>query len=156
MTIREASSDDILSLEQLYQDFLAAMAEYDPEACKLDVSARMQASLEREDTALFVAENMTGIIGLIRMQAKQRDGDGTESIKYMKLTDLYVQPEYRKQGAASSLIQRAIRYSHQNGFSEVMLKVDAPNRSARRLYRSLGFVEDCSLDHARIRMIYRD
>lgn len=156
MTIREASSDDILSLEKVYQDFLAAMAEYDPKACDLDVAARMQSSLEREDTALFVAEHTNGIIGLIRMQRKQRDGDGTVPIKYMKLTDLYVQPEHRKQGVASSLIRRAIQYSHQNGLSEVMLKVDEPNRSAHRLYRSLGFVDDCSLDHARIRMVYHD
>ena len=57
------------------------------------------------------------------------------------LDSLYVVPEYRKQGVASSLIKSAIKKHIQIG-KPFGLLVDPKNTKALDLYKNLGFKED--------------
>lgn len=61
--------------------------------------------------------------------------------KEIYLDSLYVIPEYRKRGVASSLIKEAIKM-FKNGSKPFGLLVAPHNEKAFNLYRELGFKED--------------
>ena len=55
------------------------------------------------------------------------------------LSNLVVEPTFRRRGVATRLMREAEQHAANWGFQELMVKVEASNRSARRLYRGLGY-----------------
>lgn len=153
--IRAAEPGDAPQLEALYRNFLLAMCAYDPAAMELNAAARLAASLRRSDTTLFVCAGQASLTGFVRVQQKQRPGAGGRPYPYAKLTDLYVVPEARRAGAGSALLRQALRWAAARDLPEAVLKVDAANTAAHRLYRTMGFADDAALGRGRIRMVRR-
>lgn len=58
---------------------------------------------------------------------------------YGEISDLYVAPQYRGQGVASSLIRHAETYLAALGQTRVKLTVLNANASAQRAYETLGY-----------------
>ena len=58
-----------------------------------------------------------------------------------RVTELYVRPGARRRGIATRLLARLDRHFVRAGCDTVRTEVFAPNRTARRLYARLGFVE---------------
>lgn len=58
---------------------------------------------------------------------------------YAELTELYVDPAYRRQGIASRLIALAERLARDRGARTLTILTGADNHSARALYRALGY-----------------
>jgi ribosomal protein S18 acetylase RimI-like enzyme len=53
--------------------------------------------------------------------------------------DIWVLPEWRRQGVASAMIARALTYLRDKGMEAATLSVAAPNERALRLYTRLGY-----------------
>jgi len=62
-------------------------------------------------------------------------------VKNWILNDLYVDPNHRKQGIASKLINTVIEFAKGDGSKFVQLETAHDNFNAQRLYESLGFVK---------------
>ncbi len=58
------------------------------------------------------------------------------------LNDLYIEENYRKQGAAEKLINHVIQYSKITRRKKVALATAYDNLSAQRLYEKIGFSKD--------------
>lgn len=58
------------------------------------------------------------------------------------LNDLFVYPNYRRQGVARALMDAARQLGHSNGIASLVLATEVTNEAAQSLYRSLGYVQD--------------
>jgi len=58
---------------------------------------------------------------------------------------LYVEPDHRRQGLATALLQTARRWAKAQGHSHMTLQVFADNAPARALYAALGYTTDALL-----------
>ena len=55
------------------------------------------------------------------------------------IESVYVLPEYRRQGIADGLVERAVAFAKAQGAKKVLLEVRASNYSAISLYKKHGF-----------------
>src|SRR4051812_7178932 len=63
------------------------------------------------------------------------------------LNDLFVLPEWRRSGVARTLVHASAAHASQRGSIRLSLSTQHTNRSARRLYVSLGFAPDLEFTH---------
>ena len=61
------------------------------------------------------------------------------AIKNWVLNDLYVSPEYRKQGIGEALIKTATEFAKADGAAFLQLETAIDNYNAQRLYENIGF-----------------
>lgn len=57
----------------------------------------------------------------------------------LRLMNLAVQPDHRRQGIASHLVRHAVEEGITQGTTRALLEVRAGNRLAQKLYQTLGF-----------------
>jgi len=57
----------------------------------------------------------------------------------LKINEIYVTPEYRRQGVASKLISKIRRLTEYKDVETIELNVNIRNESAQELYQNLGF-----------------
>jgi len=100
----------------------------------------IQARLNNNESIIFVAtikdKNEFIPVGFTQLYPKFSSG---RAIKIWILNDLYVEPEYRKQGIGESLINIALKYAKEDRASHVELSTAVDNYTAQSLYESLGF-----------------
>lgn len=84
------------------------------------------------DTEVMVAERDGEIVGFAILQLGWDDAH---------LVLLGVKPSMRRQGLGASMVRWLEELARTAGIQEVHLEVRAPNVSARRFYRSLGYNE---------------
>ncbi|CDM70395.1 Acetyltransferase (GNAT) family [Clostridium bornimense] len=155
--IRKATQEDVKILRKLYRDFILEMSRFDPDDNNLDdeILLWIETALIGEKSTIFVSENHKSINGFVRTQHKERISDtGNEIIYYAKLSDLYVIPDGRRKGIARQLINASINWAKDRKINEMILNVYEKNESARRLYKTFGFKDDCLISNGRIRMKY--
>ncbi|PJZ51927.1 GNAT family N-acetyltransferase [Leptospira adleri] len=63
------------------------------------------------------------------------------------LNDLFVRPEFRKQGVAKALIERTTTLARSMDAKYVSLSTAIDNKNAQKLYESLGFIRDEEFYH---------
>ena len=59
---------------------------------------------------------------------------------YAELTELYVEPAFRRQGVGRALIDTVERLAREADAKNLVLLTDFDNSAARSLYREMGFV----------------
>ena len=59
-----------------------------------------------------------------------------------ELTELYVEPEYRRQGIGRLLVARAERLAQEAGADEMFLLAGLDNQEALAFYHALGYEDD--------------
>ncbi|HEX9976087.1 MAG TPA: GNAT family N-acetyltransferase [Dehalococcoidales bacterium] len=64
--------------------------------------------------------------------------DTDRAIRIMHIVDLYVCPEYRRQGVGRALMERVLETCKETGGKKMVWSVFAPNRTARRFYWHIG------------------
>jgi len=133
MTIREATTQDRDRLRDLYREFVAEIPP--PPGIPVDLEhelGELDDYLGDQNVAL-VAEDDGGRIVGFALAKIEHPGIG-------HLSDLYVLPDARRQGAARELIREAAtRLRDQEDAAVLTLGVQVTNEDARTAYERLGF-----------------
>ena len=90
-------------------------------------------------TRLFVAvcgAELLGSIGVDLIVSRHRLAHVRRRVY---LHSLYIEPSARRLGLARQLTRLALDWARGRGATQARLEMAAPNRSARRLYESVGF-----------------
>jgi ribosomal protein S18 acetylase RimI-like enzyme len=133
MTIREATTQDRDRLRDLYREFVAEIPP--PPGIPVDLEhelGELDDYLGDQNVAL-VAEDDAGRVVGFALAKIEHPGIG-------HLSDLYVLPDARRQGAARELIREAAtRLRDQEDAAVLTLGVQVANEDARTAYERLGF-----------------
>jgi ribosomal protein S18 acetylase RimI-like enzyme len=98
----------------------------------------LQERLANNEAQVFIAyENQTSeLLGFTLLYAKF---SSVGAIKNWHIGDLYVEPNYRKQGIGHQLLQTAIHFSTEQNAKYVSLNTAKDNHVAQKLYEDFGF-----------------
>jgi ribosomal protein S18 acetylase RimI-like enzyme len=136
VTIREATTGDRERLRELYTEFANEMPS--PPGIPVDIEhelGELDDYLGDQNVAL-VAEDESGRVVGFSLARMEHPGIG-------HLSDIYVVPEARRQGAARELIRAAATRLREGEDATVLtLGVQVTNEDARTAYERLGFQLD--------------
>jgi ribosomal protein S18 acetylase RimI-like enzyme len=90
-------------------------------------------------THQITAEAGDRIIGTVEISLRRPSLNPFCSDRYLYLSNLAVQEEYRRQGVAQQLLQTSERVASDWGFHDLYLHVLENNHQARRLYWKAGY-----------------
>jgi len=144
MQIRPATEGDVETLvDDLWVPFTREMLEHDPDAAladdyREDALAHRREQLEREDRIDRVADADGQLLGYVSAEVREPP-PVIERGDRLHVLEVYVRPEYRREGVGAALLAEAERWGEQQGCTRVTLSVDASNESAQALYRERGF-----------------
>lgn len=150
LCIRRATRADVPQLADLFEQYRAFYRARPDRAAAVRF---LEERLDGEDSTVFIAimgasgPEMVGFVQLYPSFSSLALW-GTEI-----LNDLFIVPGRRREGIARMLLATAIEYARQRGAASVELSTQHTNRSARALYRELGFEDD--LEFARLRLALR-
>jgi ribosomal protein S18 acetylase RimI-like enzyme len=96
------------------------------------IGLRITAGPDQVVFGAFAAGRLVGIAGLRREPLAQVAHKGF-------LWGVAVARDYRREGIARQMIERALEHARASGILQVHLAVNTENRRARQLYLSLGF-----------------
>jgi ribosomal protein S18 acetylase RimI-like enzyme len=131
MTIRDATAADRDRLRELYEEFLREIPP--PAEWPIDIEHELGKLDEYlESHLVIVAEDGGEIVGFALAKLDHHPGIGN-------LSDLYVAPGSRRQGAARGLIREVTERLRAEGAKVLTLGVQAENMNARAVYERLGF-----------------
>jgi ribosomal protein S18 acetylase RimI-like enzyme len=94
------------------------------------------AHLEHEDAQVFVAELDDQVAGAVSLWFQPRLNWTTPQAW---IPDLYVQPAFRRQGAARALLDACVEEARRRGCHRLVLESGHHRSGAHRLYEQYGF-----------------
>ena len=147
VTIRPVKPQDKDALGRLGAMLMRTHYEFDRqrfleprESAERGYGSFLTSILESSDACVFVAETENGIAGYVYA--------GLEPMSWKELRgpagfihDILITENERRSGAASALMDAAIAWLRERGAPRVILWTAAPNETAQRLFRRLGFRE---------------
>ena len=154
LTLRLASSADataLIALQRLiYEEGLGFVGDGPP---NVEGLMRRLRSLEPEKALFLVAETsdkaLAGWLELNRLTPKR--------LEHVAILTLAIAPFYRRQGLASTLLNRAVEWAEKGQIKKISLNVRGNNRAAITLYEQAGFVlEGRERFHIRLEGGYED
>jgi len=94
--------------------------------------------LDNNESVIFAAfeEGAETPVGFTQLYPLISSG---RAIKNWVLNDLYVAPQYRKQGIGEALIKTATEFAVAEGAAFLQLETAVDNYNAQRLYENIGF-----------------
>lgn len=136
MIVRRACSDDLNALAILFDQYRQFyQIQSNPEISYQFLKQR----LENQQSVIFVHikdEQLTGFVVLYL-------GFSSVACKhYYILDDVFVRPEFRRQGSARQLIDTAILFARHNAAFKISLRTEIDNVQSHQLYESMGFIKD--------------
>jgi ribosomal protein S18 acetylase RimI-like enzyme len=147
VTIRRAERRDLEALGRLGAMLMRTHYAFDPqrflppgESAESGYAWFLGSVIDSPDGCVFVAEEGEAIAGYVYV--------ALEPLSWKELRgpagfihDIAVREETRRSGVAAQLLQVAIDWLRERGAPRVILWTAAPNESAQRLFRRLGFRE---------------
>lgn len=136
---------------KLFEDFYDYLVELDP-LRKLvrqpgygeNTTNQTLKDVEEKEGTFYVAldqEKVVGfIVGTIRRPTKE-DLLGAEPAVNGRVTELYVDKDYRGKGLATKLMVKIEQALKEKGCNYIWVEVFAPNQPPRKLYQKLGYAE---------------
>ena len=98
----------------------------------------------QQDSRILVAEMGGQLIGFLQIYPSL---SSVAMQPIWILNDLYVDPAYRRQGVARELMRAAQEQGVKIKIARMELSTQMSNLSAKKLYQSLGFVQDNEFEH---------
>lgn len=139
MTIREATTDDVESIQSVAEasweaDYPGVMSRetLDTGVHEWYSSDRIRESLYWSRSHMLVAERDDEIAGFVHADLLADDGVG-------HILRLYVAPEHRRQGIGGDLLEAACRALFEDGADHIRATVLASNDLGNEFYREFGF-----------------
>jgi len=143
ITIREAREDELLKAAELWSEFMDFNAQFNDsfatrgKAVEIFTKEMMEKYPAR-DFRLAVADTGSELVGFCFSYISQKP-------KYFKLEtfgfigDLYVKPEYRRQGIGFDLVRDALNFFARRKVCQIELLVSIQNRDAIKFWEAIGF-----------------
>ena len=121
------------TFEQVYEHLTACDEQFVPPLSqRLQISSYAEKLVSLSNT--FEVWDGQQLVGLVAVYMNDAD------LKSSFITNVSVLRGYEGKGIASKLLSESIEQSKQNGFSQIVLEVDAENHPARSLYIKKGFI----------------
>jgi GNAT superfamily N-acetyltransferase len=135
-TFGSAAPSDIPHLVRLLGLLFTQEPEFSPDAEKQ--SEALDAILhDRSRGRIFVAREGGKVVGMASLLYTISTAEGGKAALF---EDFIVQPEYRRQGIGTRLLEYVIQQARAEGVLRITLLTDLKNDNAQDLYRKLGFV----------------
>lgn len=135
--IEPATLDDLPQLVDLLVELFSHERDFIPDREKQMRGLRL--ILEQPNRGrIFVLRNERQIVAMINLLITISTAEGGF---VLLLEDLVVHPEHRGHGFGHRLLEYAINFAKEKGFSRVTLLTDKPNQQAQQFYLRHGFVE---------------
>jgi len=135
-TFGSAAPSDIPHLVRLLGLLFTQEPEFSPNAEKQ--SEALDAILhDRSRGRIFVAREGGKVVGMASLLYTISTAEGGKAAWF---EDFIVQPEYRRQGIGTRLLEYVIQQARAEGVLRITLLTDLQNDNAQDLYRKLGFV----------------
>ena len=133
MNVRAATERDLPVIQALWRDFEQEVPP--PEHVEVDHARELREieQIVREEVAFVALDESGEAVGYALARRKQP--------RLGFLTDLYVRPDSRRQGAARALVREVAAALAEQGVEFVSLEVGASNAPARAVYARWGFRE---------------
>lgn len=140
MIIREATKDDFDQLLDLSFQLEVNHSELEgekpnPDELKKKISRNLMKYMNEKTERFFVAEDGGHLVGFV-------DGEVSKSLSGIGwVGNLYVKPEFRKQGLGTKLMEKITQWLKNQGVKVVEFTVHEKNQEALSFYRNLGYQE---------------
>jgi ribosomal protein S18 acetylase RimI-like enzyme len=103
-----------------------------------DFTAKVFRTIQHNDRLYLIAQTGNAVVGYLEGKASALHKVFAFK-KNFHLSAIYVVPEARNQGIATSLVQKALRWAAEQGCQDADLNVLVNNCNAKGLYKKLGF-----------------
>jgi len=143
LIIRLANKNDILSLSRLYEEFFKYNSLQEPfsNAEAEEKGDYPQSVIEGTTGDIFVSEINNEVIGFIHLEEDKTDPfPCVVQHKFTRIIDLYIKPEYRKNGIGKLLIEKAKEWSINRKHDYLELMVLENNEIGKNFYKKESFV----------------
>ena len=130
ITTRVAAADDAATLARLNRDFNGGDEPPQRLAERMRDPARVETPILAEIDGVAVGLAALRIVPCVLY-----------SELHAELTELYVDPEYRRRGVGRTLIAHAERMAEDAGAPTLLARTDFDNHGAQGLYRRMGFLD---------------
>ena len=140
MKVIQASMENLEELAKLFDQYRVFYKQSsDLPAAKKFVCERLQ----KQDSTIFLALNEKAV-GFTQLYPSF---SSVAMKEILILNDLYVDPQYRKIGAAKALMQRAKDFAQSKQATKIVLQTAWDNEQAQALYESVGYVKNEQFIH---------
>lgn len=143
--IRDMRPEDYSTFARFYTDLHRIHSEAMPDTFRLQISLPTREVFERDlkkpGREFFIAEidgKPAGLCDIILKTIPDNPSYPLFPAKSVHIDDLYVSPEFRRQGVATALYREAERRAKALGADKITLMVWSFNEGALGLYRKLG------------------
>ncbi len=132
--IRIANENDAPTLARMFEAFNAdyRVITITPE----QMAARLRACAAVEPTLLAEVDGQQA--GFVCVRVVPHMSDDTP---YAEVSDLFVEPAFRRQGVGSALLAAAAHHARERGAHEIVVQTGTDNDNAQALYRRAGYVD---------------
>lgn len=136
MIVRKATLEDLSQLAVLFDEY----RQFYGASSNLNLSQQfLKQRFENQESVIFVHVKDDVLTGFILLYL------GFSSVAcstYYILDDVYVTPQFRRQGSAKQLIDTAILFARHENALRISLETQKTNRESHRLYEMMGFIPD--------------
>ena len=136
MIVKRATLDDLNQLAVLFDEY----RQFYGASSNLNLSQQfLKQRFENQESVIFVHVKDDVLTGFILLYL------GFSSVAcstYYILDDVYVTPQFRRQGSAKQLIDTAILFARHENALRISLETQKTNRESHRLYEMMGFIPD--------------
>ena len=136
MIVRKATVDDLNQLAVLFDEY----RQFYGASSNLNLSQQfLKQRFENQESVIFIHVKDDVFTGFILLYL------GFSSVAcstYYILDDVYVTPQFRRQGSAKQLIDTAILFARHENALRISLETQKTNRESHRLYEAMGFITD--------------
>jgi ribosomal protein S18 acetylase RimI-like enzyme len=143
VAIRSATASDVPGVAALWNAIHAHHVPLDPQFrvrpdAERALAALLDEALREADSAVFVGEDASGIIGFCAARLRSAPALLVETGR-AEITELYVRDADRRRGAGRALVDAALEWVRGRGIDRVEVRVAARNAEGQAFWRALGF-----------------
>jgi len=134
--------DEVKNKEQVFKLIKQQMDFIGSKKTIEDINVSLQNALSNRSARLVVCaedESIKGFAFFNLASGLESGGD------YIWINELFVSPEYRRQGIAKALLEAIESFAKDNSVKYLALSTSTNNANARKLYQELGFDADLTL-----------
>jgi aminoglycoside 6'-N-acetyltransferase I len=90
---------------------------------------------------IFVAEANDDYVGFIQLSLRTDYVEGTSTSPVLYVEGLYIEPNYRNQGIANSLVEKSEDWGIEQNCTEIASDAELNNTDSIKFHESIGFTE---------------